>query len=166
MDEFVIGILGRSHGVKGFVRIKSLSGETRHFLKLNDVRIKKGRRSKDLSIESIAEKSEGVLLCKFKGIDNPEDIRKYTGWEMTVPKKMGAPLKKGEHYVSDLKGCMLFSKETEYGRIRDIVDGPGGLLVDIQNKDGSYLIPYSSRYFGDVDIENKRIELLTPWVLE
>ena len=166
MEEFVIGVIGKSHGVKGYVNIRSLSGETSHFYKLSDVSVVKNGIRKNLRIETVSGKGTGALLVKFDGIDTPEEVRKFANWEIVVPRKSGASLKKGEHYIADLKNLDLVSEGSVLGTLIDIVDGSGDLLAEIQAHGDSFLIPYTARYFGEVDLENRRIDFLQPWVIE
>ena len=166
MEEFVIGIIGRSHGIKGHVNVRSLSGETAHFRKLSEITAANRGRRKTLKISSVVVKGKGSLLVKFDGIDTPEDAKKLATWELIVPRENGASLKKNEHYISDLKNLDVICEGKVLGKLIDIVDGAGDLLAEIHAHEESFLIPYTAMYFGEVNLENKRIEFLKPWVLE
>lgn len=47
MDEIAIGKIRTSHGVKGFLKVLSFSGETEHFFDLKEFVLKKKRKDKD-----------------------------------------------------------------------------------------------------------------------
>ncbi|MCK5197610.1 MAG: 16S rRNA processing protein RimM, partial [Spirochaetales bacterium] len=53
MDEIAIGKIRTSHGVKGFLKVLSFSGETEHFLELKEFVLKKNGKTKVLTVESI-----------------------------------------------------------------------------------------------------------------
>lgn len=166
MDEFVIGTIGKSHGLKGHVKVRSLSGENSHFLKLTEVSVTKRGVRKTLRIDSVAENGSGMLIIKFTGIDTPEAAKIYATWDIVVPREKGAALKKGEHYIADLRGCSVAAQGLQLGIVHDFVDGPLGLFAEIRTEGQSFLVPYTDMYFGDVDIKTRCIEFLAPWVLE
>ncbi|MGC9313709.1 MAG: ribosome maturation factor RimM, partial [Sediminispirochaetaceae bacterium] len=41
MERLVVGIVRTSHGIKGYVKVMSLSGEQRHFLNMKEVHLLK-----------------------------------------------------------------------------------------------------------------------------
>ena len=67
--------LGRTHGVRGYMRLDSFSGLYEHFEKLDEcvIQTKENKRIK-LEIEDIAYHADSVLI-KFKGVDTPEKAR-------------------------------------------------------------------------------------------
>ncbi|MDR0553564.1 MAG: ribosome maturation factor RimM [Treponema sp.] len=174
-EKFTVGILGAPFGVKGLIKVRSLSGEYDHIAALKSVIIHKessgqaeeGATEKTFEIEETLRHS-GVLFLKFKGIDSPEAVKTLSGAELVVSRDMAAPLNPGEYYVEDLKGMQVVTVEGEIlGEITGIIEGGGGELAEIRLPGGERrLIPFRKEFFGDISLEKRNVVLLERWILE
>ncbi len=132
------------------------------------------------------------LAIKFAGVDSPEDARRLSGGELLVSRKDAAPLRQGEYYVEDLRGLEVFLSTTgeTIGIISDVMEGGGGSLIEIFLHKASLdntvshaadaecvskiskkaaekkLVPFRKEFFGLIDLEKGRAELLNTWILE
>jgi len=165
--QFVAGIVGAPFGLKGFIKVKSLSGETEHLLRLKSVTLRKDGREWVIDIEE-SSAVPPALVMRFAGFNSPEEARKLTGAEVLVSREDAAPLRPGEFYVEDLKGLSVVSTSGEVlGRIVSVIDAGGGDLAEIRlNDEGSRLVPFREEFFGDVDLKEGRAVLRNAWVLE
>ena len=166
-ERFIVGLVGAPFGVKGFVRIRPLSGEIEHLLKLQSVIISKDGREKTLKIEEITPAHPGVLI-RFDGIDSPEAAKTLNGAQLIVSREHAAPLKNGEFYIEDLKGLPVFTDTGEsIGQILDIIEGGGSELAEIKLNGGEKrLVPFRKEFFPEISPEKRRITLQNLWILE
>jgi 16S rRNA processing protein RimM len=170
LKTFVTAIIGQPYGIAGFVRIKSLSGETAHLKKLVRVTVRCASGTKfdehSLEIEDYLENGAGFFL-KFKGINSPEAARTVRGAELCVEREAAAPLAKGEYYIEDLKGLMLTDCAGEIlAVIADVIEGGGGFLLEARLLDGEMrLIPFRNEFIGEISLENRAVELRKSWIL-
>jgi len=167
--QFVVGIVGAPFGLKGFVKVKSLSGETEHLLRLKSVTLRKDGRDWDVIIEESSSVPPAMVM-RFAGFNSPEEARKLTGAELLANREDAAPLRPGEFYVEDLKGLAVVSDSGDgevLGQIVSVVDAGGGDLAEIRLRDGkTRLVPFRGEFFSDVDPEKGRVVLKNAWVLE
>jgi len=173
INQFVAGIVGAPFGLKGFVKVKSLSGETGHLLRLKSATLRRDGREWELAVEESAPSAPPALLMRFAGFASPEEAKKLSGAELLVGREDAAPLRPGEFYVEDLKGLAVVSCAAEggagevLGRIASVIDAGGGDLAEIRLADGSArLVPFRGEFFGEVDLEARRVPLKNAWVLE
>ena len=168
-DELVTAFVRRPHGVKGFVRLESASGETEHIEALSSVYLrlaKEGGSVFECQIEETAG-SPAAFLVKFAGIDTPEEAARLAGAEVLVPRDKACPLAEGEFYVADLCQCVLVHEGEPVGGIKDVTEGGGGFLLEIElNCGGVRLVPFRNEFVGEVDIAKKTVELIHAWVLD
>lgn len=168
-EQFVAGIAASPHGIKGFIKIRPLSGEMDHLLALKSVRIRQGAKEKVYVIEESHE-AHTVVLMKFQGINNPEDAKMLTGGELVVDRSQAAPLEDDEYYIEDLKGvkvCLGGFDGTILGKITDVMEGGGGELIEIRLISGEKkLVPFRNEFFGEIDTESGKAVLLSDWILE
>ena len=165
MDQIAIGKIRTSHGVKGQLKVLSFSGESKHFLKLKELILKKNTREKLFQVEEVKHFGDSVLI-KLKGIESPEEGKNYNGWEIWVPKEFAAPLGPEEYYMKDLIGCEIVNNGTVLGTIIGVSGTSLSETLEVKTETGVYIIPFMNEYIGDVDLLTRNVELKTVWILE
>lgn len=165
MDRLAVGIVRTSHGVRGYLKVRSLSGETEHLLRLREVRLKKDRGEKDYAVERWQSVGDGLLL-KLAGVDSPEEAKKLAGSEIWAEREAAAPLGEGEYYTADLHGCRLYLEDQQVGTVTGMTDNGLYDLLIVQTQHGERLIPFDSRCIGRVEPAENFIELLDGELLE
>ncbi len=174
MDQLAIGKIGGSFGVEGWVKVLSFSGESDHFLELESVLAKNGDKSLALKVQGVEAHADGVVM-KFAGYESPEATRVLAGLELWVSRDKGAHCAEGEFYIADLVGCLLCDKGNSVGRVVGVSEGGNGFLLEIDRSGvtpgnagagSTSYVPFGKPFIGEVDMKTRRIELLTPWVLE
>jgi len=188
--KFILGLIGSPFGVKGFVKIRSLSGEIDHLLKLKSVIISKDGKERTLQIEESSPSGDTTVLMRFVGIDSPEAAKTLNGGQLLGGRDQAAPLSEGEFYIEDLKGLQVYgipsrqdasnlwfaiaknakgNKEEEIellGIITNIIEGGNGELVEIKLINGEKkLVPFRKEFFKDVSLEKGRAILQELWIL-
>lgn len=165
MDRLAIGLVRTSHGIKGNIKVVSLSGQREHFLPLKQVTLRKEGWESLYQVEEV-KSSETLLLMKLRGIDSPEEAKRLAGAEILVPRKQAAPLEEGEFYQADLQGCRVVHGGEVVGVVKSIFQGGAADLLEVVTDEGAYLVPFQSQYIGDIDVKGKNLHLKAPWLLE
>ncbi len=178
MDLIATGRVCKPFGLDGFVKVESFSGEFEHFLELEKVFLKfsektpkklilKGRHDDWFEVEEIKLRSMDALM-KFKGIGNPEDAKTLKGAEMFVPRDKASPLEDGDFYVKDLCNCVLVHKDSEIGKITSVTEGGGAYLLEISEAatGKTHLVPFNKEFIGEINLEQKTVELMHLWIIE
>jgi 16S rRNA processing protein RimM len=167
IDQFVTALVGAPFGVKGFVKLKPLSGGWEHLARLDAVLLRRESVETLFYIEETM-RSGSSLAVKFRGINTPEAAKTLTGAELLIDRAHAAPLGEDEYYVEDLRGLPVSDKDgAVLGEIRDVLEGGGGQLIEVLLPKGeSRLVPFRGEFFGEIDIEKRRVMLLETWILE
>lgn len=165
-DELAVAIVGARFGVRGELKLRSLSEEVEHLLKLEQVTLCKGSVRKSHRISS-ARRHSGDVLVRFEGIENPEEARLLTGYEVRVPRELAAPLAEGEYYITDLIGLNLMLDGELVGTVKSLWNSGAHDMIDVEKIDGTMVVvPFIERYIGRVDLEAGSIEVRVDWILE
>ena len=164
MDKLAVGIVRTSHGVQGYVKVKSYSGETAHFSEMREVLLIKNKREKAYRIESVKSIHDGVLI-KFEGIDTPESGKLLAGYEIWVERSASAPLEEGEFYAADVIGCHVYFQGKDVGVVKSIIEHGATDLLEVKVVEETRIIPVTEQFVGEIDVEAKTIELKDDWVL-
>jgi 16S rRNA processing protein RimM len=153
----------KPYGVDGYLRLESFSGETRHLLKLKKVELEGEKERKRFSIEDAVLNGNSVLI-KLEGIETPEEARRYSNWTVWVDRRKAAARKRKEYYASDLAGCALVIRKEVVGKVESVTDSASTAFLEVSDKNGeSFLLPFTNRNFGKVDLKRKEIELKSDW---
>lgn len=166
MEKLATAIIQSAYGLKGEVKVRPFNDDCSYLRKLKQgiILLKDGREI-TYRIEGF-RKSGGQAYMKFAGIDDPESAKKITGATLYVPRSEAAPLKDGEYYVSDLLGCTLMHDGISVATVVNYFDGPQALLLEVEDGNKKrYIIPMLDRFVGEVNIEEKTIDLLAQWLL-
>ncbi len=165
-DQIAIGSVRTTHGVRGYLKVRSFSGEYSHFFNLKSITLRKDSTDRKFEIESVKPNGNQILM-KLKGIDTPEQGKLFSSWEIWVPREEAAPLDAGEFYHADLVGCHLFLSDKKVGTVVSVIEGGGGELLEVKTEDNTAkLIPFNKVFIGPIDIKEKKIELLEGWILD
>jgi 16S rRNA processing protein RimM len=167
VPTFIAGIIGTPFGLDGFVKVKPLSGEIEHLLKLTTATLRQGGKERVLAIEESAP-NPPVLVMRFAGFNSPEAAKALAGAELIVSREEAAALKPGEFYVEDLKELAVLDENRQLlGHINAIIEGGGGDLAEITLSSGERkLVPFRKEFFSGIDLENRRVTLNNLWILE
>ena len=194
VDRFVVGIVRGSHGITGEFKVESTSGEYEHFADMEEVTLTNGTVSKLYKVEYVKAGSD-VLYMKLAGINSPEAAAALNRWEIVVPREKAHKLQKNEWYIEDLKGCLVWYEETAgktapamdeksvVGTVTNVLEGGSGYLVEIllsescaflsddikftgKGKSRTVYVPFKDEFIGEVDVENKKMQLMHLWILE
>ena len=166
--QFVAAIIGPPFGLKGFVKVRSLSGEIDHLLRLESAVLRQDGRERALAIEEIIPLPPAVLV-KFAGFDSPEAAKTLAGAELLVDRDAACPLAPGEFYIEDLKGLTVAAADSGkiIGHITGILEGGGGELAEILLAGGgTKLVPFRKEFFAEINPEKGQALLLNLWILE
>jgi 16S rRNA processing protein RimM len=170
---FIAGIVGAPFGLEGFVKVKPLSGESEHLLKLKSATLRHNGKERTLVIEESAPNGDAIII-RFAGFNSPEAAKALAGAELIVSREEAAALKPGEFYVEDLKGLAVIAPSASVGdnpqilgHINAIIEGGGGDLAEITLNNGKQkLVPFLKEFFSNFDLENRRVTLNNLWILE
>ncbi len=159
MDRLAIGKVLKSHGLKGFINVRSFSGDFDHFHRLREVYLLKKGVPVLYRIEAVRAHSDMILL-KLQGVDTPEKAKEISGSSIWVEREYASPLSNGEYYVGDLCSCSIHKNDRDVGRVKSVIDSGAGDLLEVVFHDGKVLmIPLMEHYIDKVDINERKIFL-------
>jgi 16S rRNA processing protein RimM len=167
LPRFTAGVIGAPFGLEGFVKVKTLSGEIDHLLKLKSVVLRQDGKERVFAVEESAPKAP-VVVMRFAGFHSPQDAKALAGAELIVSREDAAALKPGEFYVEDLKGLSVLDERLQIlGHISAVIEGGGGELAEITLNNGKIkLVPFRKEFFTNIDLENRQVTLSNLWILE
>ncbi len=163
MNKIIIGSVVSTFGVKGDLKIYSLTD-------FSNLRFKKGSilflvdelRNLTKEVEVTFSRNNGkFIIVHFKDIDDMTTAEKYKGFAVYMNEENMHKLKKDQYYHHDLLQCSVYIKENLIGDVVSVENNGAHDLLRIATPDNHIkLIPFVKSWLVNVDIDNKKIEII------
>lgn len=153
-DLLKVGVITTTHGVRGEVKVYPTTDEPERFLELDYVLLDTGRELRKLEIKNV-KFFKNLVILKFKGVDNINDIEKYKGRDLWIPREKGQELEEDEYYIADLLGMSVVLEDgQEFGTLKDVMEtGANDVYIIDSAEHGEVLLPAIKECILDVDLE-------------
>ena len=153
-DLLKVGVITTTHGVRGEVKVYPTTDEPERFLELDYVLLDTGRELRKLEIKNV-KFFKNLVILKFKGVDNINDIEKYKGRDLWIPREEGQELEEDEYYIAALLGMsVVLENGQEFGTLKDVMEtGANDVYIIDSAEHGEVLLPAIRECILDVDLE-------------
>ena len=120
-DYLRVGVITDTHGIRGEVKVYPTTEDPKRFELLPTVHVI-AKDGSDVALKVCGVKYfKNLVILKFDGINNINDIEQYKKCEMFVTREEAIPLEEGEHYVADLIGLRVITDDgVELGVLEDV----------------------------------------------
>ena len=159
-DLLQVGVITTTHGVRGEVKVFPTTDDPARFKKLKNVVLDTGKELVDLEVAGV-KFFKNMVIVKFKGIDNINDVEKYRKKSLYVTRENAVKLKKDEYFIADLIGMKVSTDEgEELGTLSDVMQ-TGANDVYVISKEGAddILLPAIKDCVKQVDIEGGTMQV-------
>jgi 16S rRNA processing protein RimM len=160
-DLFRIGVFANTHGVRGEIKVFPTTEDINRFDYLKELVMDCGKEGmKTLEVSGV-KYFKNMVILKFKGIDNINNIEKYKGAELYVTRENAIPLEDDEFYIADILGADVISDEgVRLGVLKDVMQTGANDVYVVKMENGKeVLFPAIPDCVKEVDVENKKLVL-------
>ena len=164
--RFRIGVISSVHGIHGECKVFVTSDSPERFKKLKTVRAvrpqdplsgAKGGEETELELVSVRF-FNNMAICRFRGIDTPEEIRKYRGMELWIDRSEAVPLEKDEFYIADLIGMQVYDEDGNgLGTLKEVLQTGANDVYVVDGEQGERLIPAIHQCILKVEVDEGRM---------
>ena len=157
---FRVGVFANTHGIRGEIKVYPTTDDVSRFCDLKEVILDTKKEPIPLEVEGV-KFFKNMVILKFKGIDNINDIEKYKGCDLLVSRENAVPLEEGEFYLADIMGMpVIDEEERELGVIREVLQtGANDVYIIQMKRGGEILLPAIPSCILDIDFENNRMKV-------
>ena len=158
-DLFRVGVIANTHGVRGEVKVFPTTDAPERFKILKTVILDAKREKITLEIQA-AKFFKNLVIVKFKGIDNINDIEKYKGCDLYVTRENATPLNEGEYYIADLIDMTVVDEESnELGILHDVLQTGANdvFVVKLKENGKELLLPNIPSCVLKVDLDERKV---------
>jgi 16S rRNA processing protein RimM len=155
--------IARPHGVKGELRLRLFNKTSDALLGQDEVlvRLKDGAEH-EVSVER-ARRADDAILMKLFSVDDRDRAEELRGALICVRRRDFEEADSGEFYAVDVVGAEVTLQGARVGVVAELVTYPSVevLLVYADDGKGDWEVPLTEMYIGRVDVEGRRVELVS-----
>jgi 16S rRNA processing protein RimM len=154
--KVLLGEIGRPHGVRGLVRVRSFTAEPEGLTAYGPLTDETGARHFALELLS-------ADLARIDGVADRDAAARLTGTKLYVPREALPPAEDPEEfYLSDLEGLSAFTEAgAPLGRVRAVEDHGAGAFLVLEGPP-ERLVPFTRAAVPAVDLIARRITVVLP----
>ena len=153
-DLLLVGVISSTHGIAGEVKVFPTTDDVNRFDYLKEVILDTGREKLDLTVAGV-KYFKNMVILKFKGIDNINEVEKYRGCSLWVTRENAVELEEDEYFVCDMIGLKVMTDEgEELGELTDVIQTGANDVYAVKTKEGKeILLPAIADCVRNVNIE-------------
>lgn len=153
-----VGVISSTHGVRGEVKVYPTTDDVKRFEQLKQVILDTGNEHINLEIEGV-KYFKNMVILKFKGFDNINEIEKYKGRDLLVTRVDAVELKPNENFIVDLIGLKVVTDEgNDFGLLKDVLLTGANDVYVVETPEGEeVLLPAIPDCVLDVSLEKGEI---------
>lgn len=150
-----VGVISSTHGVRGEVKVFPTTDDPSRFKQLKKVILDTGKETLNLEIEHV-KFFKNMVILKFKGYDNINDIEKYRGKDLLVTRDNAVKLEENENFIVDLIGIKVVTDEgQELGTLTDVLLTGANDVYEVDTGSRKVLLPAIPSCILDVDLDKQ-----------
>ncbi len=158
-ELIAIGKIERTFGVKGEVKVRSLSDAPGRFGELARVTVERGDGVRvDASVEQVRKLNGAYYLLKFRGIETPEEASAWRGALLKIPRDQAPALPPGSFYEFELLGTTVVDEGgLVLGVLEEILETPGHHVLVVRSPGQEHLLPATKEVVRSVDVDARTV---------
>ncbi len=151
-----VGEITGVFGIKGWVKVYSLTEPRENILNYSPWILKKGSETKQVKLTNGKRQGKSVV-ASIEGIADRNEAESFCGWEILIEKDQLPATEDGVYYWADLVGLQV---QTEQGENLGVVDylietGANDVLV-VKDDKNERLIPFiNEQVIKQIDLNDK-----------
>ena len=165
----VVGVVARSHGLRGALMVKSFTRTPEEFLDAPLETIYLRRKKEEAIPHRLTSRSihKDMPMIMVEGISDRTAADSWKGAEILIPEDQRWELEEGQYYADDLVGLALVEADTNrnFGKVLRVQDGAAhDYLVFAHPNDAKreVLLPFVPEFTPVVNFETEQITVKLP----
>ena len=159
LDYLIVGRLGKSHGVHGWIKLHSFTAPKSNILTYSKLHIKKPDGWQLLETCGKKDQTSGIII-QIKDCTTPEQASQYyTGLDIAILEENLPALDKGEFYWKDLEGLDVINTDgVSLGKVDYLIETGANDILVLLDGDKQRLIPFiMDEYVTEIDLSASRM---------
>lgn len=159
----VVAEVRRPHGLRGEVVLSLLSDVPQRFESGSELELVYPDGEREAVVITCSRRQKDSVVVAFAGSEDREAAEGFRGARLEVSRDSVPPSPEGSYYYYELLSCACHDeKHGPLGRVVEILEDGGGLILKIDDGERELMIPFVRAYLKGVDTEAGTIEFDLP----
>ncbi|MBK2000887.1 16S rRNA processing protein RimM [Campylobacter sp. 2018MI35] len=163
-EDFIqVAKLGKTVGLKGFLRLHNFSDFSKQFKKDSSFFIDRGH--KKLIVKSYNHANSSILFEGYESIEQAQELVNVILYQSIETTRKTCKLNKDEFFYFDILGCQILFQEQNLGQVINILEVGNSFLFEVEtnkkllvkNYPKIFFIPYLDKFISKIDVDKKNI---------
>ncbi|SES66933.1 16S rRNA processing protein RimM [Natronincola peptidivorans] len=156
MKYLKVGKILNTHGIKGEIKVFSLTDYDERFEELEYVYIE-GHKEK-FHISNVKYRPKDIIIA-FKDHDDINNVEKFKGKYLLIDEGQKRELPEDTYYIVDIIGLDVYTIDHKYlGKVVDVLQAGSNEVYCIKNEAGKELmIPAVKEFIPEISLETGKI---------
>ncbi|MDF2542010.1 MAG: rimM [Herbinix sp.] len=157
-DYLRVGVITTTHGVRGEVKVFPTTDDVNRFKVLKNLFIDTGKDLIPMEIEGVKFFKQ-MVICKFKGIDNINDVEKYRGKDLLITRDNAVKLEPDEYFIYDIINSIVVTDDgKELGILVEVLTTAANDVYVVKTPENKeILLPSIKECILNIDPDQKKI---------
>jgi 16S rRNA processing protein RimM len=152
-ERVTIGKIERPFGVRGEVKVQSLSDVPGRFNRLKDVTLVAPAGDSLTTTVTHVRSGGRSYIMGFEAFTTPEEAARFRGAWLQIPRSASPSLADGLYYEYDLLGMTVMDENRNiHGTVEEILESSGNHIFVVRRKHQELLIPALKTVIAAVDL--------------
>jgi len=161
-ETITVGRVLRPQGVRGEVVVEVLSDVPERFAPGSQLMgVREGQPALQLEVAASRAHKSGAVV-RFAGSEDRDQAEELRGLWLEIPRSQVPTAEPGTYYHYELLGCLCRVSGEELGRVAEVVEDGGGLLLIVEGEGRRIPVPFVREFLREVDVAGARIDLELP----
>lgn len=150
-----IGKISGVFGVKGWVKVYSLTDPRENILDYSPWIIKKGNEVKEIKLVNGKRQGKSIVVC-IDGVSDRDAAETYNNWEIFVSKEQFPETEEGEYYWADLIDLQVETEQgMSLGKVDHLIETGANDVLIVKSEGEERLIPFiQGQVIKRIDLES------------
>lgn len=164
LPEYVeVGGVRRPHGVRGELLVEAWTDVDGRFERGSRLLVRTAAGTRRPVRITAVRPHAAALLVRLEEHDDRDAVEPLRGAVFEVPRAETPAPGDGTFYYFELAGCACRDRcAGSLGRVRDVLEDGGGLLLEVEDRGRRLLIPFVEAYIDRIDVGAGSIDLDLP----
>lgn len=162
VEKILLGRITKLYGFEGAVTIKLESNFSEDVDDTGPVFLEIEGRPVPFFPEYIEPAGPGFIRMKFDWYDKAEQVREFIGCSVFTTDQKQIP-RENDDQLQSLMGFEVFSEGENIGRVTEIIQNPGQIIIRLVSGSGKeLLIPLHEDLIDEIDQDLKTLKMILP----
>ena len=159
MDKVRVGKILNTFGLHGELKTEIITDfPEERFQKGKTLIVFYDGKEEHLIVKSVRYHKNNALLL-FEGLEDINLVEKYKGLDLFISTESIEPLDDG-FYTFELIDLDVYADGKKIGTVAEVESYPAQTILRVKKEDGEFLLPFVDAFVEEVDLDNRRIDIV------